>query len=708
MAMLGENLKVLSANCQGLRNLEKRQDALNYLKETNASIVCLPDTHLLEKDTSNVKQIWNDCFLHGKKTNARGVGILLNNNFEHEVIESNTDLNGNYIQLYLKLSSMKINLINVYAPNHDDPAFFKQIKDLACKGEFDYVIICGDFNLVLDPNKDSFNYTNINNPKARKATLEIMNELDLLDIYRTLHINTRRYTWRRKNPLKQARLDYFVISASMADIISKCDIKPGYRSDHSIIEIQIRINPFVRGKGIWKFNNSLLYEKDYLTLINETILEEKTKYAAPVYNPDFIKLSDNLQYTISDDLFLETLLLRVRGETIKFSSNRKKKQDKLEKDLLKDIESLENNENTFTESSDLLEDKKSELEDLRKAKVKGHMARTRLQWLHEAEKPSRFFCNLERKQYIEKTIKKLKLPDGSCLTDQYKILDEVKGFYGSLFQNCDRDSNEKIKISNLLNSVKFNKLTDTDLGQTLSVKELANALKKMKNGKSPGIDGISSEFLKVFWNRLKYIITNAINYCYKTGKLSISMRQSIITCLPKGNKDRQSLKNWRPISLLCVIYKMASAAIAERIKPFLEKLISKNQSGFLKGRYIGESTRLIYDIMHYTEKNRLPGLLVQIDFEKAFDSLSWNFLYKVMHFFGFSKPLIDWIKLFNNDIHAFVLQCGNLSKPISIMRGCRQGDPISPYLFILSAEILSLMVENSSDVLGIKTNKNSF
>ena len=94
---------------------------------------------------------------------------------------------------------------------------------------------------------------------------------------------------------------------------------------------------------------------------------------------------------------------------------------------------------------------------------------------------------------------------------------------------------------------------------------------------------------------------------------------------------------------------MASAAIAERIKPYLENLISKNQTGFLKGRYIGESTRLIYDIMHYTETNHLPGLLVQIDFAKAFDSLFWKFLYKVMDLFGFNEDLISWIKLFNTD-----------------------------------------------------------
>ena len=78
-----------------------------------------------------MKQIWSNCYLHGVKTNAHGVGILLNNNFEHEVIECHKDKNGNYIQLYLKCSSMKINLINIYAPNHDNPEFFKEIKDLA-------------------------------------------------------------------------------------------------------------------------------------------------------------------------------------------------------------------------------------------------------------------------------------------------------------------------------------------------------------------------------------------------------------------------------------------------------------------------------------------------------------------------------------------------------------------------------------------------
>ena len=157
----------------------------------------------------------------------------------------------------------------------------------------------------------------------------------------------------------------------------------------------------------------------------------------------------------------------------------------------------------------------------------------------------------------------------------------------------------------------------------------------MKPNKSPGIDGITAEFLKVFWGKLKYFIANSINTCFEKGTFSTSFRKCLITCLPKGNKDRKLLKNWRPISLLCVIYKLASGTIANRIKPTLNGLISNSQCGFLPGRQISDVTRLIYDLMVYTEQKNIPGLLMLVDFEKAFDSVSWKFLYKTLNFFLF-------------------------------------------------------------------------
>ena len=236
----------------------------------------------------------------------------------------------------------------------------------------------------------------------------------------------------------------------------------------------------------------------------------------------------------------------------------------------------------------------------------------------------------------------------------------------------------------------------------LTESEILAVLKKMKNNKSPGSDGFTVEFFKFFYNDLKVFIRKSINEGYRDGKLSITQRQGIITCLPKGDKPKQFLKNWRPITLLNVIYKLASGSIAERIKQVLDKLISKEQTGFMSGRYIGENTRLIYDILHITDKLDIPGLLLIIDFEKAFDSISWKFIEKVLNFLNFGESIKQWLKVFYNDISASVVQCGFLSEFFIVQRGCRQGDPLSPYIFLLCAEILTRMFKANKDIKGIK------
>ena len=156
-----------------------------------------------------------------------------------------------------------------------------------------------------------------------------------------------------------------------------------------------------------------------------------------------------------------------------------------------------------------------------------------------------------------------------------------------------------------------------ELEGNLTIEELSSASKSMKNNKSPGIDGFQAEFYKVFWNKLKFVILRAPNSGYDNGEISSSLKQCIISCIPKGNKPRNLLKNWRPI-FLSVVYKRNSLAIANRLKTVLNTIISKMQTGFLSGRFIGENARLIYDILHITEEKQIPGLLMLIDFEKAF------------------------------------------------------------------------------------------
>ena len=137
----------------------------------------------------------------------------------------------------------------------------------------------------------------------------------------------------------------------------------------------------------------------------------------------------------------------------------------------------------------------------------------------------------------------------------------------------------------------------------------------------------------------------------------------------------------------------------------LDKIISKDQTGFLKGRYIGEKTRLVYDILQHTEQNDILGLLLLIDFEKAFDSLSWSFSQKALRFLNFGYSFRRWIKVFYNGMSSEVIQNGNLSSFFSISCGCRQGDPLSPYIFIICAECLLNKVRNNKSIKGIHINQ---
>ena len=273
------------------------------------------------------------------------------------------------------------------------------------------------------------------------------------------------------------------------------------------------------------------------------------------------------------------LLLKIRQETIHFASQYKKSINKLENELINELQTLVN-DSSLSHLTDLIQDKKQQLNDIRNNRLTGNFIRSRVQYLKDGEKPTKFFCALENANYINKTIKKRNIEDQQT-TNQKDILHHVKDYYTNLFSSKDSSLTD-INIETLL-SPSLDKITKLSEDQKLSIEtpinldELASSLYKMKNNKTPGNDGFPCEFYKMFWTKLKFFILRSVNETFLDKELMITARQCQITCLPKGDKPREYLKNWRPISLLNVTYKLISATLANRLKLVLPNIISKKQ-----------------------------------------------------------------------------------------------------------------------------------
>ena len=210
-----------------------------------------------------VQHEWGyDIYMCPYLNNRRGVLTLINNTFEYDIGTVRKDPNGNFLITELIMCGKKVTLVNIYGPNEDNPQFYTHIQQYVSEIGNENVIFCGDWNLILNPELDSENYKHINNPRARDEIIKIIDENGYIDVWRVQNENKKKFTWRRLNPdKKQSRLDFFLVSENAFQYVHESSIVPGYRTDHSGILIKFKLQDNERGKGYWKFNNSLLKDK---------------------------------------------------------------------------------------------------------------------------------------------------------------------------------------------------------------------------------------------------------------------------------------------------------------------------------------------------------------------------------------------------------------------------------------------------------------
>ena len=696
-----EALRIGSMNVRGLSNGAKRVDVFNWLKSKNFSIYCLQDVHVGPKYETNFIQDWgHEVVLSSSSSESRGVAVLFRPGLDYKIQNINRDIVGNLLILDLEVCGTHFVLAVIYGPNKDQPDFYSTIRDYLTDKVNKPIIICGDWNLVLDFNIDTYNYVCENNVNSRKAVEEIMSILDLTDTWRSSNPLSKKYTWvSSTKPAKMARLDFFLVSPDIHAKTVKHFLSFGYRTDHSFTGIEINISDSDRGKGFWKFNTSLLHDQEFVKIVKAEIKKTVAQYTTVSNNKDTIT-------NISKQLLFEMIKLNIRGVTIPYSSKIKKKRNEQEKQLeikIKDLEdklALLQNQNV-SEIVCEIQKCKENLQEIRQKSVQGVILRSKTKLYALNEKPTKYFCNLEKKNSVNKTIYKVNTRD-SILTEPRSILSELKRFYNNLYKSS-RESSASIQNQFLNANLKTLDNEQKELCEgKLKVNEVKIVLKSMANGKSPGSDGYPAEFYKFFWQDIGEYLMNSLNEAFEVGELSHTQKQGVITLLPKGDKPREFIKNWRPISLINVDCKLLSGVLAHRLKKVLPKIIGNEQKGFLKNRYIGENIRTVYDLMEYLETSNKNGMLLLLDFEKAFDSIEWDYLNKVLGVYGFGPQFIKWFNVLYKNVSSCVLNNGHFSEFFQLGRSCRQGDPLSPYLFILAIEPLAVEFKNNNKIGGIK------
>ena len=401
--------------------------------------------------------------------------------------------------------------------------------------------------------------------------------------------------------------------------------------------------------------------------------------------------------------------MEIRAFTIKYSKRKAKKSRDEEVSLQTRLIIIQNKLHANYNESDKIEMDilKAELAKVEARKTQGAIVRSRTRWYEYGEKNSKYFYSLEKTNYRRKHVASIKTHEDKKITEPKKILQAEENFFKQIYTSVNSDP-QLPEFSDFFEGIE-KRLSEEEAGtceSEVTREECYNALKSMAKNKSPGSDGFTVEFYLHFWNMIAKYMIESFHYAFQSGTLSISQRQGVISLIPKKKKDLELLKNWRPVSLLNVDYKILTKVIALRLEKILPKIASSSQSGYVKGRFIGESIRLIKDVMDFTKQKELPGIAVFLDFEKAFDSIEWDFLQKCLQTFNFGPQLRRWVSIFYNNITSCVLNNGYASNHFTLERGVRQGCPLSGMLFIIAIEVLAQKISNSKEIEGIKIRNN--
>ena len=354
----------------------------------------------------------------------------------------------------------------------------------------------------------------------------------------------------------------------------------------------------------------------------------------------------------------------VPGGTLVNSKNRKRDRESFEIEFRKLSSGGDPN-------SARVRNRLSELRDLIKAiddaSVEGAMIRSKEQWIELGEKPTKYFYQLEcSRQSISQHD-----ANDRPINSHTGVMRECYNFYKSLYSEEPIDeTSENWLLEQLDSTLTFEEQAKCE--GDLTVSECHEALSQMQSGKSPGSNTFLAEFYSCCWGLLGQDLVEILNFSFRKGTLSDSQRRGVLHLLYKKD-DPLLLKNWRPISLLNIDYKIATKSLLNRLHKVLPLILSKDQTCGVPDCCIFENLFLMRDTIDYVRAKNLSAAIVSLDQEKAFDRVNHRFLQQVLKRFNFGPDFRRWVVTICNNISSQVLNNGWLSRSFPLEWGVRQG-----------------------------------
>uniref|UniRef100_A0A803K2X3 Reverse transcriptase domain-containing protein n=1 Tax=Xenopus tropicalis TaxID=8364 RepID=A0A803K2X3_XENTR len=496
-------------------------------------------------------------------------------------------------------------------------------------------------------------------------------------------------------------LDYFLISQPCIQLPFSTEILPISWSDHAPITLSIDLTELPPKKTHWRLNETLLHNPEIFKQI-ETNLK------------DYFKENEG---TVSSlPTLWEAHKATIRGHLISVASHLKKKRHEGHLATQKRLQSLEKLYNTLKTESVLTQiiTLRKELASYKNKDAEKDIIWTKLNFYEKGDKQHTLLAKKLRDQKMQTRITSLTTPTGHLTHDPDQIASQFQTYYKKLYNlrpNTPTENQDLELITQFLNKLPLQKFSENDLetlNKVITGEELAHALKNMANGKTPGPDGLTYKYYKMYAHILSPYLLRLYNEYLSGTPIPASNLTSFLSLIPKAGKDNTQCSNYRPIALLNSDLKLFSKILANRLAPLLTKMIHKDQVGFILGCQAGDNTRRTIDLIEIINRKSLPSLLLSLDAEKAFDRLQWPYLFTLLKHLNLSGPFLTALySLYNNPRTSLKLP-SKTQNSISVTNGTRQGCPLSPLLYALSIEPLAAAIRCDPNITGITINSMQF